>query len=112
MKQKKEKKTKSKNQETIFIQIASYRDPQLVLTLKDMLEKAKYPENLRVGICWQHCKDDAWDNLDEYIEDKRFRIIDIDYKESKGVCWARNLVQQLYQEEKYTLQLEDRKSVV
>lgn len=106
MKQTKEKKTKLKNQDTIFIQIASYRDPQLVLTLKDMLDKAKYPENLRIGICWQHCKDDVWDNLDEYIEDKRFRIIDVDYQESKGVCWARNLVQQLYQEEKYTLQLD------
>jgi hypothetical protein len=91
---------------TIFIQIASYRDPQLLPTLKDMLDKADHPENLRIGICWQHSPDDKWDNLDEYINDKRFRIIDINYRESKGVCWARNSVQQVYDGEEYTMQLD------
>jgi hypothetical protein len=91
---------------TIFIQIASYRDPQLSPTLKDCIEKADYPENLRFGICWQHCDNDTWDNLDDYIYDSRFKIIDIDYKDSKGVCWARNLIQNLYQGEDYTLQLD------
>jgi glycosyltransferase involved in cell wall biosynthesis len=91
---------------TIFIQIASYRDPQLIPTLKDMLDKAKHPENLRIGICWQHSDDDSWDNLEEFKNDNRFRIIDVNYKESKGVCWARNSIQQLYSNEKYTLQLD------
>ncbi|NCA31088.1 MAG: hypothetical protein EBS93_10290, partial [Chitinophagia bacterium] len=95
-----------KKVETIFIQIASYRDPQLIPTIKDCLEKAKYPENLRFGICWQHCENDDWDKIDDYIYDSRFKIIDIDYKDSKGVCWARNLVQSLYQGETYTLQLD------
>jgi hypothetical protein len=95
-----------KKVDTIFIQIASYRDPQLLPTIKDCLDKAKYPENLRFGICWQHCDSDSWDNLDAYENDNRFKIIDIDYKDSKGVCWARNLVQNLYQGEAYTLQLD------
>jgi hypothetical protein len=101
MKRQKEKKT-----DTIYIQIAAYRDPQLLPTLKDMIEKASKPENLRIGICWQHSKDDAWDNLDEYKNDSRFRIIDVNYLESKGVCWARNSIQQLYDNENYTLQLD------
>lgn len=101
MKRQKEKKT-----DTIYIQIAAYRDPQLLPTLKDMIEKASKPENLRIGICWQHSKDDAWDNLDEYKNDSRFRIIDVNYLESKGVCWARNSIQQLYDNEDYTLQLD------
>jgi len=105
MKQVKEKKVKN-NKETIFIQIASYRDPQLLPTLKDMLDKAKYPDNLRIGICWQHAEQDEWDRLDDYINDSRFRIIDVPYTESQGVCWARNQVQSLYQKEKYTLQLD------
>ena len=96
----------AKKTNTIFIQIASYRDPQLLPTLKDCLEKAKYPENLRFGIAWQHSDKDSWDVLDEYKEDSRFKIIDIDYKESKGVCWARHQVQGLYDGEKYTLQLD------
>jgi hypothetical protein len=91
---------------TIFIQIASYRDPQLLPTLKDCLEKAKFPENLRFGIAWQHSNDDKWDHLDEYKNDSRFRILDIDYAKAQGVCWARNQVQQLYRNEKYTLQLD------
>lgn len=102
MKRRKEKKTEN----LIFVQIAAYRDPELVKTLKDMLANAKYPQNLRVGVAWQHSSSDQWDNLDEYKNDERFRIIDIDYKDSKGVCWARNAVQQLYQGEKYTLQLD------
>jgi hypothetical protein len=91
---------------TIFIQIASYRDPELLPTLKDCIDKAKYPENLRFGIAWQHCLEDEWDNLDEYKDDSRFKIIDIDYKDSKGACWARNKIQQEYNDEKYTLQLD------
>ena len=102
----KKSKGKKKNNSTIFVQIASYRDPQLLPTLKDMLEKADHPENLRIGIAWQHNKADDWDNLNEYQNDDRFRIIDIDYLESKGVCWARNAVQQLYNDETYTLQID------
>ena len=71
-----------------------------------MIDKAKYPNNLRVGICWQHSEEDAWDSLDEFKKDDRFKIIDVNYKESKGVCWARNLVQSLYDDEKYTLQID------
>jgi len=50
------KKSAGKTKNTIFIQIASYRDPQLLPTLKDCIEKAKYPKNLRFGIAWQHYK--------------------------------------------------------
>jgi glycosyltransferase involved in cell wall biosynthesis len=102
MKRRKEKKTEN----LIFVQIASYRDPELTKTLKDMIDNATYPENLRIGISWQHSDADDWDKLDDYKDDKRFRILDINYKDSKGVCWARNAVQQLYDGEKYTLQLD------
>jgi len=101
MAEKKEKKTN-----TIFIQIASYRDPQLLSTLKDCIAKAKYPDNLRFGIAWQHSIEDSWDDISEFKNDSRFSILDIDYKDSKGACWARNEIQQLYKDEKYTLQLD------
>lgn len=90
----------------IFVQIASYRDPQLVPTLNDMIEKADKPENLRVGICWQHDPKDDWDQLDQFKNDKRFKILDVNYKDSKGACWARNSIQQLYDGEAYTFQLD------
>jgi glycosyltransferase involved in cell wall biosynthesis len=91
---------------TIFIQIASYRDNQLLPTLQSCLENAKYPENLRFGIAWQHNPADAWDNLNDYQDDSRFRILDINYKDSQGACWARNLIQMMYKGEDYTLQLD------
>lgn len=90
----------------IFIQIASYRDPELLNTLQDCIDKSKYPENLVFGICWQHSKEDEWDTLDDYKDDPRFRIVDVDYTESKGACWARNTLQQQYGGEQYTLQLD------
>ena len=76
---------------SIFIQIAAYRDKELLPTLKDLLSKASKPSLLHICICWQHSVDDEWDTLDEYKDDKRFTILDINYKDSKGACWARNL---------------------
>lgn len=90
----------------IFVQIASYRDPQLVPTLNECISNAKHPENLIFSISWQHSKDDKWDNLDQFKDDPRFKIIDIDYRDSKGACWARNKLQEQYDNEAYTLQLD------
>ena len=90
----------------IFIQIASYRDPELIPTIKNCIENSDNPENLTFGICWQHAPEDTWDNLDEFLNDNRFKIISINYSRSKGCCWARNLLQQLYDGEEFTLQLD------
>jgi hypothetical protein len=90
----------------IFVQIASYRDPELENTVKSMIENSKKPNNLRIGICRQYHPEDGFDTLDEYRKDKRFRILDVLYSDSKGVCWARNQVQQLYGGEEYTLQID------
>jgi len=94
--------------ERIFLQIAAYRDPELVPTIKDCLDKAKYPDRLRFGICWQHEATDPWDaELQEFKNDPRFKIIDVPWNQSKGACWARNSIQeQLYGGEEYTLQLD------
>jgi hypothetical protein len=90
----------------IFIQIASYRDPELVKTVKSAIENSKNPKNLVFGIARQFHPDDKFDDLSEYKNDKRFRILDIPYLESQGACWARNQIQQLYKNEKYTLQID------
>ena len=87
----------------IFIQIASYRDPQLLPTIRDCINNADFPKNLVFGICWQR---DEKESLEEFANDKRFRVIDVPFEESKGACWARNKIQQLYNSEEYTLQLD------
>jgi hypothetical protein len=90
----------------IFVQIASYRDPELLPTIKNCLDNAKWPKNLRFCIAWQHSNEDEWDNLDEFKDDYRFKILDINHKDSKGACWARNKIQRHYRGEYYTLHLD------
>jgi hypothetical protein len=87
----------------IFVQIASYRDPELLPTIRDCIEKAKHPELLTFGICWQK---DETETLDEFESDPRFRILEYHWSKSKGLCWARSKIQKLWEGEEYTLQLD------
>jgi hypothetical protein len=87
----------------IFIQIAAYRDPELIHTIRSCIENADKPENLTFGICWQHGEKEY---LLPFLHDKRFKIISIHYSETKGCCWARHKTQQFYDGEEYTLQLD------
>lgn len=111
---------------TIFVQIASYRDPQLIPTLKNMIDESDHPHNLSVTVCWQHAQDETVElfldegfDIDEaHNSDEGFNhitlsykkakitLIDVPYLKSQGACWARNLIQQNYNKEKYTLQLD------
>ena len=69
--------------DTIFVQIASYRDPQLLPTLRDCIAKATRPDLLHFGLCWQH---DESESLAELAHDRRLRVVDIDYRDSRGAC--------------------------
>jgi hypothetical protein len=90
---------------SIFIKIASYRDPELTPTIKDCMGKADRPENLRFGICWQHGEGET---LPEVCKSKsgQFRIVEVPWQESKGLGWARDTCQRLYDGEDYALQLD------
>ena len=91
----------------IFIQIASYRDPQLLPTVEDCISNAKHPENLVFCIAHQFSDDDTFSkDIDKYRDDSRFKIVDVEHKSSLGACWARNLIQQHYGGEDYTLQID------
>lgn len=111
------------------MQIASYRDPQLIPTLNDLIEKAVHPENLRIVVNWQHGDEE---NLENFLNagfdvsslelssenglefdlinlnksDAKLCLISVEYMDSKGACWARNFIQQFYKSETYTLQLD------
>jgi hypothetical protein len=96
----------------IFIQIASYRDPQLGPTLLDLVAKADAPERLRIGICLQLGSQDhdscGLPSLPT-IHDLRGAELRLDVvraEESRGVCWARARTQSLWQQEPFTLQID------
>ncbi|MTD38246.1 glycosyltransferase [Erwinia sp. CPCC 100877] len=109
--------------ETIFISIASYRDPELVPTLKDMLRHAACPERLHIAICQQ---DDVTPDIltqagfipqgirqpgDHKVhafsyQRARIDVISVHYYASQGACWARSLAETLYENERYFLQID------
>jgi len=88
---------------SIFVQIASYRDPELVPTIRDCIKNAKYPEKLTFGICFQK---DETESLHEFENNEKFKIMHVPWQQSKGLCWARNHIQKMYAGEDYTLQLD------
>jgi hypothetical protein len=100
------RKKKTVSNPTIYVQIAAYRDPELLNTLRDCIGKATHPERLQFAIGWQHSPYEQWDNLDEYKDDSRFHIIDIDYRDAKGPCWIRHKLNTAYNGQRYTLQLD------
>lgn len=87
----------------IFISIASYRDPELIPTVQDCLAKARCPERLRFGICWQHGEEES---TLPFLGDMRFRVLDVPWHASRGACWARSAVMGLYEGEDYFLQID------
>ncbi|MGD8163215.1 GlcNAc-transferase family protein [Pantoea sp. FN0307] len=111
------------NPATIFISIASYRDPELLPTLRDMLRHAAHPENLHIAICWQD------NEMPEVFEQAGFTpqggrvvegrevlmfrynqaridVISVHYYTSQGACWARSLAETLFENERYFLQID------
>ncbi|MBI3440692.1 MAG: hypothetical protein HY052_02625 [Proteobacteria bacterium] len=89
---------------TIFVQIASYRDPECPWTIKDLFAKAEHPERVRVGICEQCFPDQDQNCLVETTD--HIRVISVLPSESLGVCWARAKTQTLFQDEDYVLMID------
>ncbi len=107
----------------IFISMASYRDPELIPTLHNMLEQAAHPENLHIAISWQDDEDlsvferaglkpdgirsvaGRQINAFRYFG-TRVDIINLHYYQSQGACWARNLAETLFEGEAYFLQID------
>ena len=90
---------------TIFVSIASYMDSELESTVNDMLLKARHPSLIVIGMCIQ----DTPDMIEHYKEvfyGSQYRITYIPHDESKGCCWARRIVQTMYKEEDYYMQID------
>ena len=88
---------------SIFISIAAYREFELVKTLRDAMDRAQHPDRLQFCICWQRSPEESLDGLEN---DPRIQLIDVPHMESKGVCWARNLIQQQYRGQTYAMQID------
>ncbi|ULU25285.1 UDP-N-acetylglucosamine-transferase [Dyella terrae] len=110
---------------SIFVQIPSYRDTQLIPTLVDLIRAAESPGKLNIVVCWQHAADESigdfesagfsyagesHDDVDRihglWIEGCRVRLIDVDYLKSRGCGWARHKIQRYSESENFSLQID------
>ena len=93
--------------ERILIHLPAYREPELIPTIKSALKNAEFPERLVFGICRQYNPSDTFDNVDEFRDDKRFKIYDMLYTEAKGLPYARAIInEKLLDDEEFVLQLD------
>lgn len=74
---------------SIFISIASYRDPDLINTVQDCWNKAKFKDKLYFSIVSQ-AEDSEHPDL-SFIPSDQIRYVKKHWKESKGACWAREI---------------------
>jgi hypothetical protein len=87
--------------DSIYVQVPAYRDRELSRTLLDLYGKAANPRRLRVAVVWQHDDDEVLS--DGVRELPNLEIIDVPYQNSLGCNWARNILQQRWRGERYTL---------
>lgn len=91
---------------TIFVSIASYRDPDCKNTVRDLFEKASFPERVVIGICLQIVPGEDNDCLVSTEYSRRLRLIEVHASESLGACWARSRIQELWRGEDYFFQVD------
>jgi len=93
---------------SIFVGIASYRDPECQWTVRDLFDKAHDPDNIFVGICWQFDTENREDS-DCFVCETRpeqVRVSSMHWRDAKGPCPARHIMQSLWKGEEYYLQLD------
>ena len=93
-------------QPTLFVSIASYRDPDCQNTVRDLFEKAAFPERIIIGICLQIVPDEDEDCFVSTERHQQLRLIEVHASESRGACWARSRVQELWRGEDYFFQVD------
>lgn len=96
----------------IFIQIASYRDPQLGGTIRSLIAQASAPQRLRLGLCIQVGEHDHLScglpslPAAHELRGATLKIDLVTAEASRGVCWARARTQTLWNGEPFILQID------
>lgn len=86
---------------SIFVQIVSYRNFDVVQTVRDCIEKSKSRDDLYFGICLQQD-----DEVPQSLSHERIKVERVPARESLGHGWARSRAQAFYGGQDYTLQIE------
>ena len=86
----------------ILISIASYREKELLNTVKSFYDDASNKDNLLFAIVSQ---DDEHPDL-SFIDPERLHYTQVHWKDTFGVNWARHIAQKAFTEFDYYLQLD------
>ncbi|WP_295540710.1 GlcNAc-transferase family protein [uncultured Pseudacidovorax sp.] len=90
---------------SIFISIASYRDPRLWATVADAVAQASAPQHLHVCIVDQSdAPSDPPANCVPRLGSLRYTHVH--HRFSRGACWARSIAMSCCQSEDYFLQID------
>ena len=92
--------------ETIFVNLASYRDALCSTTISEIFTKADRPERVTVALCQQNLPTDADCVADTFPWKDNIKVIKVHALDAKGVMYARYLASTLYNNEDYYCQLD------
>ncbi len=87
----------------ILLEIAAYKDPELLNTINSALIQSDNPERVFFSICYQSDDDDM---LEKIKKIKHTKIKAMKASEAKGSCYARYLCQQMIEDEDYVYQID------
>src|SRR4051812_21937399 len=83
----------------IFVNIASYRDTECQWTVKDLFDKARDPERVFVGLCWQFVPEEDQDCFQVETRPEQCRVVEFHARQGLGACWARHHAEKLWRGE-------------
>lgn len=98
---------KTIKQGRIFVSIASYRDAEVLRTVRSLLENCSDPGRLTVCVYEQNSQDDpSVLELGELLDICNFVHLTTDYRNALGPTWARYYIQRHWDGEEYFLQID------
>lgn len=87
---------------SIFISVASYRDPELMRTIRSAIDNAYDSDSLVFGIVLQSLPED----IKDFVELPNMKILKMHPKYARGAGYARSRAIELYNGEDYYLQID------
>ena len=85
----------------IFVNVAAYRDPEVVTTIADLFRKARHPDQIDVAVVSQTLASDGIT-----IDHPRVRVVHLDAAQARGPCYARALGYREWSGQLYALQID------
>ncbi|EED91807.1 predicted protein, partial [Thalassiosira pseudonana CCMP1335] len=90
---------------SVFLSVASYRDEFCPGTLNEAFSKARNPENLFVGLVQQNCEENSNEGK-KYCNNGQIRLLKMKETESLGPYMARYFASKMWMGEQWYMQID------